>query len=139
MKAKHFLTSLMAVGLIAIASLTSACSKSQTEINSFITSLNNYNESIRQANSAQELQEIDQSFVKEVSKYSNSKVTLTDADRDAIVKAIATLSQTTNEKIGQLSGGTMPLNKEQLNERLAQFKTAIDSCNTLGDVITVGV
>lgn len=137
---KKSITAFLSVAIIAIGSfIASSCSKSQTEVNSFITSLNNYQQSIKQAGSAQELSEIDASFVAEVQKYSSSDVKLTEADREALTKAIGQLGETTNAKMGELSGGKAPLSDEQLQQRLDAFKAAIDRCQTLGDVVTVGL
>lgn len=137
---KKTFKSILSIAAVAIVALiATSCSKSQAEVNSFITSLNNYEQSIKQANSAKELLTIDSSFFSTVSEYKDSKVELTDADRDAIAKALGSLGSTTNAKMGEFNNGKAPLTEEQLQKRLNDWRTEMSKCQTLGEVVSMGI
>lgn len=139
MKTCRFIKSFLMVAIVAIAFVATSCSKSQTEVNGFISSLNEYGQNIKDANSAEELNEVNNAFVKTMQKYSESKVELTAADHEAIAKAIRSLGTITNEKFTELAGGAAPLTQEQLDQRFDEFKTEIENCKTLGDVVNIGL
>lgn len=140
MKTTFHLTALLSIAFIASAALFSSCSGSQAEVNKFITSLNDYNQSIQQVNNVNELHEVNATFEANIQEFASSDVKLTDADRNAIIKTIGELGKTTNEKFAQLSPtGTKPLTDEQYNQRLQEFENAINSCQTLGDIVSIGL
>lgn len=136
MKSKFILP--LAAALTFTLSLFS-CSNGHTEINAFITSMDNYALSIENATSLQEIGELDQEYAVTAAKYADSKAELTDADRTAIMNAILKLSKTTNSKITELSGGMQPLSDSLFNERAAAFKDALDQCSTLGEAVNMGL
>lgn len=130
---------LMTLGVISAIGSLSSCSKIRTEVNGFVTSIDNYTESISRANSTDELFTLDRQFAIDIEKYLNSKAELTDADRDAIMEAIVRLAKENNKKSAELSGTPVALSDSLLKARADDFRQALDNCKTLGDAISMGL
>lgn len=139
LRIKMLLVAVVAISTVVSSAIFSACSKSQTEVNSFVTSIDNYTESIRQANNPDELLTLDQQFAMEIEKYVNSKATLDQADRNAIMESIINLAKVNNEKSAKLKGVPVIMSDSMLNARADEFRKALDKCNTLGEAVSMGL
>lgn len=131
-------TSFITAGISALTAFLTSCS-GQNDVNAFVSSMDNYAQNIENASSLQEVSELDHQYAATASKYADSKTELTDADRAEIMKAIVNLSTKANNKIGQLQGLGQNISDSLLNARADEFRAAIDRCNTLGEVIRIGL
>lgn len=130
--------SVISACLAVMTAYLASCS-GQSDVNAFISSMDSYAQNLEKANSLQEVSKLDHQYAATVSEYADSKTKLTDADRSAIMKAIVNLSTKANKKIGQLQGFEQNISDSLLNARADEFRAAIDRCNTLGEVIRVGL
>ncbi|MCM1292445.1 MAG: hypothetical protein NC111_01655 [Bacteroides sp.] len=132
---KKIISFFAAAALTALAFISCSGSKSQAEVNAFVTSMNNYSQSIAKATSPEEVIEIDGAFAKDISQYANSNAKLTAADREAIFKAIENYSTNVNNKFNELG---LSVSQEEVKANHDNLKAVIDTCTTLASVVKVG-
>lgn len=131
-------TSVFHACLLVLAALLTSCS-GKSDVDDFVSSMDNYAQSIEKAGSLKEVGELDRQYAATASKYAESETKLTDADRSAIMEAILNLSTKANNKIGQLQGIEQNIPDSLLEARADDFRAAIDRCNTLGEVVRIGL
>lgn len=137
MKTSKFNSLLLSVTLmtaIAVITLITGCSGSP--VNQVTATIDNYAQSVTEATTIGEIQELDGQFAEKMAKYSDSDYRLTPADRKTLMKSISALSQAVNTRMIELSG-VEPI--DDLPQREAAFKTELDRCVTMGDFINMGL
>lgn len=108
----------------------------QTEINSIITTMNDYTQSISQCNSPEEILDMDRSFSELLNRYVDSNQPINDADREAVAAAMVRLSTAANTRFAELTGEAF--DTDTLQERQASFVEELQNCKTVADVIRLG-
>lgn len=108
----------------------------QRQVNDFITTLGQYTLSMREATSLEEIDEMHAQFLKQISKYADSKEEINDADRQAILAAMEKYSIAVNSQMEKLTGES-PITFEEVQRDKEILKNELAKCRTLGQVISL--
>lgn len=117
---------------------TTQSAATQRDINSIVTTIDNYTLSVSNATSVEEIFELDIEFAQSVGKYANSREPVNEADRQTILAACERLSITINGRIKDLSGEA-PMTLEQIQQNKDQLTADLNDCKTVGQVVRIAV
>lgn len=125
---------IIAAIMVAAAGMLAACSNSP--VNEITATIDNYAQSVEEATSIEEIQEMDGEFAKKMNEYVKSDYKLTSADREALMGSIVKLSNAINGSFERLTGQPTGID---LSQREMAFKAELEKCQTVGDFINMGL
>lgn len=106
----------------------------QTEVNAIVALMDNYAGSIAQAQSLEEIYEMDSQFAENLSRFYSSQQPVTDADRTAVLAASSRLGKAAFDKL--TSFGAAP--EVDLAEQQRQMADLLSECTTVGQLARAG-
>ena len=130
------LKNIIAILAIAIMSLTFNACGDKTPADKFVDALNNAESKIRKASSIEDIMNMSEALkISENIASENQEYELTDADKEAIKKAMEKLYRTAYSKENELTGQNLPI--EQIDMIVNMMAFSVDNATTFGDFVRV--